>query len=133
MYSAENYFWGWAAYSAGVACLLLCLWFFIRGLANRIIKQIILLVCAIVLLTPVESHRDDPHLAPAIAVSVFEASTQSGTENGFQRSFAPVLALTVLVLSVFIVVRLILAKIGKRPPVSDRPVNSSDKRRRSNI
>ena len=84
-------------------------------------------------MTPVESHRDDPHLAPALAVSLFEISTQSEDENGFQRSFAPVLALTILSLSVFIIVRLTFAKMRKRPPVIDRPVNSSDKRRRSNI
>ena len=132
MYSAENYLWGWVAYSLGVTCLLMCLWFFIRGLASGITKQIILLVCAVVLMTPVESHRDDPHLAPALAVSLFEISTQSEDDTGLQRSFAPVLALTILSLSVFIIVRLTFAKMRKRPPVSDRPVNSSDKRRRSN-
>ena len=136
MYSAENYFWGWVAYSIGAFCLLMCLWFFIRGrLRNGIIKQSILLVFAVVLMTPVavESNKPDAHLAPALAVGFFDALTQPDEENGFQRSFAPVLALTVLTLFMFITVRMVLAKIGKRPPVNDRPVNSSDKRRRSNV
>ena len=135
MYSAENYFWGWVAYTMGANCLLVCLWFFIRGRLSGIIKQSILLVFAVVLMTPVavESNKPDAHLAPALAVGFFDVLTQPDEENGFQRSFAPVLALTVLTLFMLIIVRLVLAKMGKRPRVSDRPVNSSDKRRRSNV
>ena len=135
MYSAENYFWGWVAYSMGAACLLACLWFLIRGRLSGMIKQSILLIFAVVLMTPVavESNKPDAHLAPALAVGFFDVLTQPDVENDFQRSFAPVLALTVLTLFMFITVRMVLAKMGKRPPVNDRPVNSSDKRRRSNV
>ena len=135
MYSAENYFWGWVAYTTGATCLLVCLWFIIRGRLSGIIKQSILLVFAVVLMTPVavESNKPDAHLAPALAVGFFDVLTQPDEENGFQRSFAPVLALTVLTLFMLIIVRLVLAKMGKRPRVSDRPVNSSDKRRRSKV
>ena len=135
MYSAENYFWGWVAYSMGAACLLVCLWFLIRGRLSGMIKQSILLVFAVVMMTPVavESNKPDAHLAPALAVGFFDVLTQPDEENGFQRSFAPVLALTVLTLFMFITVRMVIAKMGKRPPVNDRPVNSSDKRRRSNV
>ena len=81
----------------------------------------------------VGSEKPEADLAPALAVGFFDVLTEPDEENGFKRSFAPVLALTVLTLFILITVRLVLAKMGKRPPVNDRPVNSSDKRRRSNV
>ncbi len=44
MYSAENYLWGWVAYSTGALCLLFCLWLLVRKIGIAAIRHSILLL-----------------------------------------------------------------------------------------
>ena len=72
MYSTENYLWGWVAYSTGALCLLFCLWLLVRKIGIAAIRHSILLLALVALFTPVTAYRDDPHLAPAFFVSLYE-------------------------------------------------------------
>ena len=48
MYSAENYLWGWVAYSTGALCLLFCLWLLVRKIGIAAIRHSILLLALVV-------------------------------------------------------------------------------------
>ncbi len=133
MYSTEEYLIGWLVYIFGVACVLSCLWYLLRGSSKRIFVQCIMVTIMVFLLTPIESHRDTSYLAPALFVSFYEGLTGVNDEPGVERGLAPILAITVLALSLYGIVRFLFIKLKKPPPVRDRPVYSSDKRRRSAI
>lgn len=130
MYSAENYFWGWISYSFGVLCLLFCLWYLIRGFRSSALRQSILLVATVFFMTPVTAYYDDFHLAPAFFVSLYEGLL---LDSGFQRGFAPILAMVIITLTFYGSARVLWGKMKRPPPVRVRPVFSSDKRRRSNM
>jgi hypothetical protein len=121
MYSAENYLWGWVAYSAGALCLLFCLWLLIRKIGIRAIRHIIILLATIALFTPVTAYRDDPHLAPAFFVSLYEGLLVSGDDMGFQRGLAPILAISFFVIFFYTLLRLLISWVRKR-----RTANSKD-------
>ena len=111
MYSAENYLWGWVAYSAGALCLLFCLWLLVRKIGIAAIRHIILLLATVALFTPVTAYRDDPHLAPAFFVSLYEGLLASGDEMGFQRGLAPIMAIGVISMLFYLISRLIISRI----------------------
>lgn len=111
MYSAENYLWGWVAYSAGALCLLFCLWLLVRKIGIAAIRHIILLLATVALFTPVTAYRDDPHLAPAFFVSLYEGLLASGDDMGFQRGLAPIMAIGVISTMFYLISRLIIRRI----------------------
>mgnify|MGYP006135253095 FL=1 len=111
MYSAENYLWGWVAYSAGALCLLFCLWLLVRKIGIAAIRHIILLLATVALFTPVTAYRDDPHLAPAFFVSLYEGLLASGDDMGFQRGLAPIMAIGVISMLFYLISRLIISRI----------------------
>ncbi len=111
MYSAENYLWGWVAYSAGALCLLFCLWLLVRKIGIAAIRHIILLLAIVALFTPVTAYRDDPHLAPAFFVSLYEGLLASGDDMGFQRGLAPIMAIGVISMLFYLISRLIISRI----------------------
>ena len=113
MYSAENYLWGWVAYSAGALCLLFCLWLLVRKIGIAAIRHIILLLATVALFTPVTAYRDDPHLAPAFFVSLYEGLLASGDDMGFQRGLAPIMAIGVISTMFYLISRLIIRRIKK--------------------
>ena len=113
MYSAENYLWGWVAYSAGALCLLFCLWLLVRKIGIAAIRYIILLLATVALFTPVTAYRDDPHLAPAFFVSLYEGLLASGDDMGFQRGLAPIMAIGVISMLFYLISRLIISRIRK--------------------
>jgi hypothetical protein len=113
MYSAENYLWGWVAYSAGALCLLFCLWLLVRKIGIAAIRHIILLLATVALFTPVTAYRDDPHLAPAFFVSLYEGLLASGDDMGFQRGLAPIMAIGVISMLFYLISRLIISRIRK--------------------
>lgn len=123
MYSAENYLWGWIAYSAGALCLLLCLWLLVRKISVVAIRHIILMLALIAFFTPVTAYRDDPHLAPAFFVSLYEGLLASGSDMGFQRGLAPILAVAAIGLLFYSIVRLLIARFKKS---SESPVDSEN-------
>lgn len=113
MYSAENYLWGWVAYSAGALCLLFCLWLLVRKIGIAAIRHIILLLATVALFTPVTAYRDDPHLAPAFFVSLYEGLLASGDDMGFQRGLAPIMAIGVISILFYLISRLIISRTRK--------------------
>ena len=113
MYSAENYLWGWVAYSAGALCLLFCLWLLVRKIGIAAIRHIILLLAIVALFTPVTAYRDDPHLAPAFFVSLYEGLLASGDDMGFQRGLAPIMAIGVISILFYLISRLIISRSRK--------------------
>lgn len=113
MYSAENYLWGWVAYSAGALCLLFCLWLLVRKIGIAAIRHIILLLATVALFTPVTAYRDDPHLAPAFFVSLYEGLLASGDDMGFQRGLAPIMAIGVISTMFYLISSLIIRRIRK--------------------
>lgn len=94
MYSAESYLWGWAAYSVGVLCLLSLFWLLIKNIASRWVKHMLLILSLAVFFTPVTAYPDNPFLAPAIFVSLYEGFLLSDKGMGFQRGLAPILAVS---------------------------------------
>ena len=117
MYSAENYLWGWVAYGVGVACLLFVLWFWMRKLRFTSIRHLFLLLATVFLLTPVTAYRDDPHLAPAFFVSLYEGLLASGDNVGFQRGLAPILALCFFAVIFYGLIRLIVLRFYKNKKI----------------
>ncbi|MDG2502023.1 MAG: hypothetical protein P8M77_06495 [Porticoccaceae bacterium] len=117
MYSAENYLWGWVAYGVGVACLLFVLWFWMRKLRFTSIRHLFLLLATVFLLTPVTAYRDDPHLAPAFFVSLYEGLLVSGDNVGFQRGLAPILALCFFAVIFYGLIRLIVSRFYKNKKI----------------
>ena len=107
----ENYLWGWVAYSAGALCLLFCLWLLVRKIGIAAIRHIILLLATVALFTPVTAYRDDPHLAPAFFVSLYEGLLASGDDMGFQRGLAPIMAIGVISMLFYLISRLIISRI----------------------
>ncbi|MDB2480396.1 hypothetical protein N9X17_03805 [Porticoccaceae bacterium] len=116
MYSAENYLWGWVAYSTGALCLLFCLWLLVRKIGIAAIRHSMLLLALVALFTPVTAYRDDPHLAPAFFVSLYEGLLASGDDLGFQRGLAPILAIGFFTLFFYILLRIIIWRVKKRRP-----------------
>jgi len=129
VYSTENYFWGWIAYSFGVFWLLFCLWYMIRGVKSSAFRQSSVLVAVVFFMTPVTAYYDDFHLAPAFFVSLYEGLL---LDVGFQRGLAPILAMIIVTLTLYGAARFLWSKMKRPPPVRVRPAFSSDKRRRSN-
>jgi len=111
MFSAEDYLYGWIAYSLGGLCLLFCLWFMLRNVRLARVRHILIIVAAAILFTPVTAYRDDPHLAPAFFVSLYEGVMVSGADSGFQRGLAPIIAVALFALLIYPVLRLLWAKV----------------------
>ena len=107
MYNAENYLWGWIAYTSGVMCLLWVAWCLMRNIRFTTFRQLLLLVAATFFLTPVTAYTDNPYLAPAFFVSLYEGLIANG-DVGFQRGAAPILAFTVFGLIGYGLIRLLL-------------------------
>ena len=112
MFSAEDYLQGWIAYSIGAICLLLFLWVLLRKSAWTTVRHLILLLSASILLTPVTAYRDDGHLAPAFFVSLYEGVMLSGAEAGFQRGLAPIVAVVLFGLILYLLLRLLWRKFS---------------------
>lgn len=113
MYSAENYLWGWIAYGIGVTCLLFVLWYWMRNLRFTTIRHLVLLFASVFLLTPVTAYRDDPHLAPAFFVSLYEGLLATGDNLGFQRGLAPILAFCFLAVIFYVLARFLISRFTK--------------------
>mgnify|MGYP001257012067 CR=1 FL=1 len=126
MYSAENYLWGWIAYSSGALCLLLCLWLLVRKITVAAIRHIIMMLAVIVFFTPVTAYRDDPHLAPAFFVSLYEGLLASGNDMGFQRALAPILAIAVIGLMFYSITRLLISRFKTSSSSSAPPADPGD-------
>lgn len=94
MYSTESYIWGWIAYTAGVLCLLSLAWLLIRKISSRWIRHILLITLLATFFTPVTAYPDNPFLAPAFFVSLYEGLLLTDKESGFQRGMAPILAVS---------------------------------------
>jgi hypothetical protein len=112
MYNAENYFWGWIAYTSGVMCLVWVAWYLLRNIRFATFRQLLLLVVAIFFLTPVTAYTDNAYLAPAFFVSLYEGLIANG-DVGFQRGAAPILAFTVFGLIVYGLIKLLLKRFKR--------------------
>jgi len=116
MFSAEDYLQGWIVYCIGVTCILLFLWLVMRKSAWTTLRHLVLLLSACVLLTPVTAYRDDSHLAPAFFVSLYEGVMQSGSDMGFQRGLAPIIAVALFAFILYGLLRLLWKMVaGARP------------------
>lgn len=93
MYSAESYFWGWMAYSFGVLCLFAVYWLLVRKIAQKWLKHIVIICFLVLFFTPVTAYPDNPYLAPAFFVSLYEGVMLKHQGMGFQRGLAPILAI----------------------------------------
>ena len=113
MYTAENYLWGWIAYGTGVICLLFVLWYWMRNLRFTSFRHLVLLFAGVFLWTPVTAYRDDPHLAPAFFVSLYEGLLASGDNLGFQRGLAPILAFCFLAVIFYMLARFLISRLTK--------------------
>ena len=91
MYSTESYVWGWIAYSAGVFCLLSLCWLPIRKITSRWLKHVLMIILLAIFFTPVTAYPDNPYLAPAFFVSLYEGILLGDRGMGFQRGLAPIL------------------------------------------
>jgi hypothetical protein len=108
MYTAENYLWGWIAYTSGALCLIGLSWLLIRKISLAWVRPILLLLLLVVFFTPVTSHPDNPYLAPAFFVSFYEGLLVRSPEAGFQRGLAPILAIGFSTLFIYTIGRLVL-------------------------
>ena len=114
MFSAEDYLQGWIVYCIGVSCILLFLWLVLRKSPWTIVRHLLLLLSAAVLLTPVTAYRDDSHLAPAFFVSLYEGVMQSGSDMGFQRGLAPIIAVALFATIFYGLLFLLWSRLARR-------------------
>ncbi len=108
MYTAENYMWGWIFYSTGVVCLLSVFWLLIRKITVSWIKHLLFLLLLVLFLTPVTSYPDNPFLAPAFFVSLYEGLIAQGGDLGFQRGLAPILAIAFFSIVLYVLARVVI-------------------------
>jgi hypothetical protein len=111
MYTDENYLWGWVVYVLGVLCVLTVIWIFSRKWRFDAVRHLLLIVASVILLTPVTAYRDDPHLAPAFFVSLYEGFIATGSNVSFQRALAPILALVFFAIVLYGLARYLIAKL----------------------
>ena len=104
MYSTESYIWGWIAYSTGALCLLSLCWLLIRKLASRWLKHVLMILLLAVFFTPVTAYPDNPYLAPAFFVSLYEGILLGDRGMGFQRGLAPILAFSFISVVLYTIV-----------------------------
>lgn len=122
MYTAENYMWGWIVYSTGVLCFLSVFWMLIRKISISWIKHVLVLLYLVFFFTPVTSYPDNPHLAPAFFVSLYEGLIARGDNLGFQRGLAPILAIAFFTLLIYLLGRVVIARF-----TAPKLENSQDK------
>lgn len=113
MYSTESYIWGWIAYSAGVICLLGIFWLLIRTISSRWIRHMLLILFLVTFFTPVTAYPDNPYLAPAFFVSLYEGILLSHKDMGFQRGLAPILAVSFISIIFYSLISPILGRRKK--------------------
>ena len=126
MYSAENYHWGLVGYYLG--CLLLIL-FVCRyrtllpaGGIGRHIRNLLVLLIAVVILVPVKAYLDSDFLAPAWFVSLFEWITEPDKPD-YLRGLQPI----VVCYLASVVVYIIWAIFGGRKKIStEQETDSAD-------
>ena len=116
MYTAENYMWGWIFYSTGVLCLLSLFWLLIRKISIGWLKHLLLLLYLVIFFTPVTSYPDNPHLAPAFFVSLYEGLIARGDDLGFQRGLAPIVAIAFFAIVFYVLGRLIIRRFTAFKP-----------------
>jgi hypothetical protein len=127
MYTTENYIWGWIFYTTGVFCLLGVYWLLIRKIAIAWVKHILVLLALVLFFTPVSSYPDNPYLAPAFFVSLYEGLIARGDDLGFQRGLAPILAIALFTVVLYLIGRLLVRVL----PFSERkhtPLSKPSKR-----
>ena len=118
MYTDENYLWGWVAYAAGVLCVLIVMWIFSRKWRFGAIRHLWLIITSVILLTPVTAYRDDPHLAPAFFVSLYEGFLVTDSTISFQRALAPILAVGFFAIVLYGLARYLIGKLKHRKKVN---------------
>ena len=120
MFSAEDYFWGWIVYISGASCLIYVAWYLLKDIRFVAIRHLVLILIAVFLLTPVSAYTDDPRLAPAFFVSIYEGIVNN-PDSGFQRGAAPILALMVVSLFGYLALRVIVWFVRrlKKTPVNN--------------
>jgi hypothetical protein len=118
MYTDENYLWGWVAYAAGVLCVLIVMWIFSRKWRFGAIRHLWLIITSVILLTPVTAYRDDPHLAPAFFVSLYEGFLVTDSNVSFQRALAPILAVGFFAIVLYGLARYLIGKLKHRKKVN---------------
>ena len=117
MYSADSYLWGWVAYSTGVLCLLGIFWMIIKKIASQWVRHLLLILFFVTFFTPVTAYPDNPYLAPAFFVSLYEGILLSNQEMGFQRGLAPILAVGFIAIILYTFISPILRR--KKIPSAD--------------
>ncbi|MGB0450374.1 MAG: hypothetical protein ACPGF6_07250 [Porticoccaceae bacterium] len=125
MFSAEDYLQGWIAYCVGASCLLLFLWLVLRNSAWITVRHILLLLAASILLTPVTAYRDDSHLAPAFFVSLYEGVMVSGADAGFQRGLAPIIAVAIFAILLYLLLRVLWRVISRKSAAGNSPAKKN--------
>ena len=100
MYTESNYFWGLVAYYVGALVVLWYAYWLLSKLAYRHVRNVLLLMCAALLLTPVQAYSDPNlhQLAPAFLVYLFEGLI-IGTDQDATRSLVPMLFVFLLLLA----------------------------------
>lgn len=123
MYSPENYMWGWVVYCSGAALILLVFGYLIRNLPIIHLRNVLWLIIAAVLLTPATAYVDDPHLAPAFFVSLYEGIFLADENTGYQRALAPILA-TLFVATAGYVLVVLGWRLFRRRVVAEKPLKT---------
>ncbi len=113
MYTAENYFWGLVGYGLGALLILLALWVIARSWRWWWLRHGLLLVTAVLLLTPMQPYSDSSFLAPALFVSVFEGMSRM-PETGFGRGLLPIGVVLVAALALYACIALVVSRIAAR-------------------
>ena len=112
MYNAENYLWGWIAYTSSVMCLLWVAMYLLRNIRFYYFPTALIVGGGNFLFDSVTAYTDNPYLAPAFFVSLYEGLIANG-DVGFQRGAAPILAFTVFGFIGYGLIRLLLCVINQ--------------------
>lgn len=93
MMTENEYLYAWLYYVVGAFILLGCWWYLIRKISLPQIKYTLLVLVAVIFLTPWFSDINQTYLSPALLISVVEGMFEG--DDAFWRAGAPLLAAVV--------------------------------------
>ena len=96
-----NYILSYFVYLLGASFLIVGVRILFLQSSKRYFRDLCMIILAVVLLTPINAYVGEQYYAPAIFISFYEGIFLSG-DYGFQRGAAPILAILLIVLCLYL-------------------------------
>ena len=103
MYTASNYFWGLVAYYLGALVVIWYIYWLLRKIPYRHVRNSLGLMFVALLFTPVQAYQgaELAHLAPAFLVYLFEGLVFASSQDP-ERALMPMLFVLLVLMALYI-------------------------------